>query len=514
MLCVRLGCVCPPELWSVQVVEMRKQFGRKYAWILIVCLVSVGAVRASVAVAETQETIADLEEVVTGTEQAADAVQETIAGPPVAPAAGPETVTPGEEADETQGIFAAPEEFPEESRETFAASGPNSGTTELPMMQITENGLVEIQPSRIVFVGDTASGLSDEQKAPVIAYLERYYEAMGGLEMRDFSDLFAASANGQRVFNEKAIEYEIGVRTMQESDLHINSYCCELTILNVSVNTDGSVATTIRERSICRYAQSPDIDSEFPKLDHNFTLAQQNGRWQIVKHMQWDGCFWTMLKEYDGKDLNQMKNVETVFENKKNTLLNQRRSSLPARTEGAASQTPAVGHPYDREAAVAYARQYIGVRNAAWADYSDGGGNCQNFASQCIFAGGIPMDTSGDQKWKWYSDGVNGTSSAWGCSLSWINVDYFFAYARDNRGYGMSAEIAADFWSGQPGDAIVMGTPQDWDHTVLISEVIKDKNGRTIDYLLCSNTLDVKDFPLSAYPQVGGRLIRIFGWND
>ena len=45
--------------------------------------------------------------------------------------------------------------------------------------------------------------------------------------------------------------------------------------------------------------------------------------------------------------------------------------------------------PYDRDAAVAYARRWALSRNPLYYDFEDIGGDCTNFASQYIFAGGI-----------------------------------------------------------------------------------------------------------------------------
>ncbi len=168
---------------------------------------------------------------------------------------------------------------------------------------------------------------------------------------------------------------------------------------------------------------------------------------------------------------------------------------------------------YNREVAVAYARRYVGERNGEWSDYSDQGGNCQNFVSQCLRAGGIPMDTEGDAMWKWYGAEVNNTAAQAGCSASWINVDSFYEYARDNAGSGLSAIVDADYRSGQIGDLIMMGSFDDWNHMVIISDVVKNAAGETIDYLICSNTTDVKDFPASIYPIPRRALIRIQGWN-
>ena len=41
-----------------------------------------------------------------------------------------------------------------------------------------------------------------------------------------------------------------------------------------------------------------------------------------------------------------------------------------------------------------------------------------------------------------------------------------------------------------------------------------DENGNVVDYLLCSNTADLRNFPASAYYYTNRQLIRIIGWND
>jgi hypothetical protein len=49
---------------------------------------------------------------------------------------------------------------------------------------------------------------------------------------------------------------------------------------------------------------------------------------------------------------------------------------------------------YDRAAAVAYARKWALSRNPAYYDYDPLGGDCTNFASQCVLAGGGVMNLS------------------------------------------------------------------------------------------------------------------------
>ncbi len=142
---------------------------------------------------------------------------------------------------------------------------------------------------------------------------------------------------------------------------------------------------------------------------------------------------------------------------------------------------PEAEHASDREAAVAYAREWAGERNPRWQAYDGSGGNCMNFVSQSLYASGIPMDESGDARWYWYSDGNR--------APAWTGVDSFRVYARDNTGYGLSAQVGAAYDTGEEGDVM------------------------TIDYLICSNTGNYRDFPVSAYVYAEQELVRIAGWN-
>ena len=48
--------------------------------------------------------------------------------------------------------------------------------------------------------------------------------------------------------------------------------------------------------------------------------------------------------------------------------------------------------PYNREKAIEYANTWAYGRNPAYYDYSNLGGDCTNFISQCLYAGGGIMN--------------------------------------------------------------------------------------------------------------------------
>ena len=66
---------------------------------------------------------------------------------------------------------------------------------------------------------------------------------------------------------------------------------------------------------------------------------------------------------------------------------------------------------YNRAAAVAYAHKWAFSRNPAFYDFSDIGGNCTNFASQCLYAGSGVINFT--PVFGWYYINVNDRAPAW-----------------------------------------------------------------------------------------------------
>lgn len=360
--------------------------------------------------------------------------------------------------------------------------------------------------------------LTQDQWSAIQAYMDRYYESLAALEWKDPGDLFADSAAAWKAFNGQTWQYEIQLRAMQKSDLRLDGYVYELRAEEVQQQEDGTVAADIAERSIQNFSQHPWIDSEYPMIRHHFLLENQEGKWYLKEHVQSDGIYWNMYKDFRDQDFEKMENAEETFRKHREALLEEVKEGMAEREaadEPPAGQTnvpPKVDHEYDREAAAAYAERYVGFRNSRWPDFSHQGGNCQNFASQCLLEGGIPMDLEGKDVWSWTgsSDAAEGPED----TVSWINVAEFNRYAQNNRGYGLAAQPDAAFYSGETGDLIKMRTSANWSHVVVITDLVTDEDGELIDYIICSNTTDVKRFPVSAYPMPYQSLTRIHGWNE
>ena len=76
--------------------------------------------------------------------------------------------------------------------------------------------------------------------------------------------------------------------------------------------------------------------------------------------------------------------------------------------------------PYNRIKATEYAKRWAYLRNTAFYDFQNLGGDCTNFASQCLFAGTGIMNFTPTFGW-YYIDG-NDKSPAW------TGVPYFYNF--------------------------------------------------------------------------------------
>ncbi len=155
---------------------------------------------------------------------------------------------------------------------------------------------------------------------------------------------------------------------------------------------------------------------------------------------------------------------------------------------------------YDREKAVAYARKYALSPNPNFYFFGGIGGDCTNFVSQCILAGGEKMNFNRYYGWFYISESNR--------SPSWTAVAYFSRFLLDNREEGPQARIV-DKNGLQKGDVILLQqNPTHFNHTVIVSEIIGDK------ILVCAHTNNAKDKPLDTYFFNKALYLHILGKED
>jgi hypothetical protein len=158
--------------------------------------------------------------------------------------------------------------------------------------------------------------------------------------------------------------------------------------------------------------------------------------------------------------------------------------------------------PYDRGAAVAYAHKWAYGRNPAYFDYEEIGGDCTNFASQCLYEGTGIMNYT--PTFGWYYLGPNQKAPAW------TGVPYFYNFITRNAQspgpYGIQAELECL----QPGDfAQLYFQGEEFGHTPII--VSMGEPPTLENTLVAAHSYDADWRPLSSYSFQEIRFLHILG---
>ena len=155
--------------------------------------------------------------------------------------------------------------------------------------------------------------------------------------------------------------------------------------------------------------------------------------------------------------------------------------------------------PYRRDNAVAYARRWALSRNPLFENYSGIGGDCTNFVSQSIYAGGCTMNYTPDFGWYYISP----TNRA----PAWTGVEFLYNFLTSNTGDGPFG-IAEELTELQIGDIIQLSNENDdYFHTLFVSGF--DENVP----LVAAQTIDAFNRPISEYVYKTARGIHILGYR-
>lgn len=151
--------------------------------------------------------------------------------------------------------------------------------------------------------------------------------------------------------------------------------------------------------------------------------------------------------------------------------------------------------PYNRELAVAYARRWALKRNSAYYDFENIGGDCTNFASQCVYAGAGIMNYSANG---WFY------RSASDRTASWAGVEQLYQFLVGNRSVGPHGHTVQRR-EIQPGDIVQLGDSSGvFYHSPVITAV-------SPAILVAAHSFDALDRPLYSYRFDAIRFLHIDG---
>lgn len=152
---------------------------------------------------------------------------------------------------------------------------------------------------------------------------------------------------------------------------------------------------------------------------------------------------------------------------------------------------------YDRAKAVAYAERWALSRNPRFYDFENIGGDCTNFASQCIYAGAGVMNWTPVTGWYYISASRR--------TASWTGVEYLYRFLVTNGGAGPYARVVSRE-EIQPGDIVQLGRE---DGHFYHSPVVLGVRGGEI--YVAAHTYDALWRPLSSYEFDQARYLHIEG---
>lgn len=153
---------------------------------------------------------------------------------------------------------------------------------------------------------------------------------------------------------------------------------------------------------------------------------------------------------------------------------------------------------YNRNEAVEYAKTWAMARNSQYLNFDGIGGDCTNFASQCLFAGIGIMNYTKDIGWYYNSP----TDRA----AAWSDARYFrkFMLSNTNEGpFGNSAPINIL----EKGDFISLNNGIEYYHTLVVTGYENNQP------LVCAHTDDSYMRKLSTYHYISAQGIHILGGN-
>lgn len=346
----------------------------------------------------------------------------------------------------------------------------------------------------------------------IVNYMDLYYKSISELEYNDMSNLFSSEKEAYK--NKTAIELLIESRKLHEFDMKLNKAKYDINYVSYEED-DGIYTVEITENGYFNFNFMKDITSKVYGVENTFIIEKINDEYKIKKYDKVQD-FYVMIDEKFDNETNYKEELDRI---KSDYLVNIEENIEDLKQEyeeykdGYEIDIEAE-YKYNRENALSYANKYVTKRNDEWPKYDTPGGNCQNYASQVLYAGGIPMDYNGTitSQWKHYSSEPNEDEEKSGRSYSWTGVGYFYTYAKNNKGYGLVAKVDANYYSALEGDVAQVGY-DGYGHSVVVVGSVKDKDNNIIDILVNSNTIDMENYPLQGYTYPNKRIIKIIGYN-
>lgn len=210
----------------------------------------------------------------------------------------------------------------------------------------------------------------------------------------------------------------------------------------------------------------------YRKIHHRFVMKKVNDKWRVDKYqhnLEQNRSYEPRSRRYkitrtvatdtttsDSDQENSATKVAAtdidttitpdVMEKLKQVVASEE-AVAPAEAVKAQVETGATtGAKLDRDKMLRYMEQNWDKYPKPWGNFEKMGGDCTNFVSQVLHAGGIPMVKQGTYPWYYYN--LNDRAPAW------TGVVPFYSFIMNNPPRGYKFELVDSFEKLEPGDII------------------------------------------------------------
>ena len=357
-----------------------------------------------------------------------------------------------------------------------------------------------------------SSGVPESERAVIEGFFVRYFASLGSFYREDISDYFVRQCEDELI-DGLTLDCEISAAKTCAADLSYSECSIRYTVIERTTEREGNIKLTVKCSVSLQYAGLAGQTKQ--EEEHTFVLKTEDKELRIKNHtsdrfarLSAIAALDKALAE-DGFTQGDMaytyyspyiKRAAEIFSVGCEEL--RQKIGQDEQTE----QLFEAEYDYDRAAACEYAENSSG-NSAKFGSYDQ---NDANFCSQCLFAGGIPMDAQGDKltQWKWYGYNENNAREHSGCTLSWYDRKRFWTYAAENTGFGLVAQVSS---TAQVGDIIQLMNGEEPILQVIVSRIGYGQSGVPAEYFVCTDKQ--KNIPLSLLGVESVRILSVIGFN-
>lgn len=341
------------------------------------------------------------------------------------------------------------------------------------------------------FTYNTEDMLSEEEKAVVLDFLDATFGSLMKLEKTDIQSKFSNFEEGY--LNQSVVDLMVEQRLSYPKDLR-----CENGSYSVTVTKLKRIKSTIKLEFLLDETMNTkltDKTSYLYKVKCKMKLRKlKTGEIKVRSYFREQGAHGIFFNKYDFTEEHTQDETISLMNSIKDEQVSAYKKTVESLNRDVNLRRRKFKYPYNRDAALQYSYKYINDRNPAFYAFDDLGGNCQNFASQTVLAGGIPMSPG----WTYVSISRR--------DPGWTGVVNFYNYVANSR-KRMVAISRCNLKFAEPGDVVHVGYGGSYKHATVVSA---NEDGFI---LLNSNTTNHKDYPLFFYAYPNKRLIKILGYN-